>query len=648
MSRRLLLVDDEASIRRVLGITLEDKGYAVLTAEDGEEALQLFRDYSPDIVLADIKMPGMDGVQLLERIKEERPHSEVIMITGHGDMDLAIQSLKHEACDFVTKPINDDILDIALSRAEEKLSLRESLQRYTEDLEAMVREQSAKLVEAERAAAASQVLDRLTSAMTHIADNLDDEEQLYFNEVPCLVSLHNANLEVIQSNQHFRDRFGEQSEIRSWDIYGKKGSGDRDCPVKRCFDSGQPGKSKEFLLEGQGHALPVLVHTVPIPGPENRIDLVLELCVDLSRIEHLQEELFTTQKRYQELFDAVPCYITVQDRDLHIVASNAKFKADFGDVPEAFCYQVYKHRSEPCPDCPVLKAFADGRGHQSESVVTSRQGEQYNVLIEASPLRNAAGEVTQVMEVSTNITEIRRLQDHLTSLGLLLSSVSHSIKNLFTALDGGMYRVTSGLEKGDQDQIERGWHRVAHLIERIKKMVVDILNYAKQPELKFREIDVGVLCREVMQTVAPQSRGYEIELDFIPDRELREIEGDPQQLASAMENILENAVEACLADPKRTEKEHRISFKTARENGQAVFEIADNGAGMDRETKEKLFTLFFSSKGNRGTGLGLFVANQIVQRHQGRIEVQASPGEGSSFRIVLPLTQPGSEGAGQQ
>ena len=643
MSRRLLLVDDEASIRRVLSITLEDKGYAVLTAEDGEEALQLFRENAPDIVLADIKMPGMDGVQLLERIKEERPHSEVIMITGHGDMDLAIQSLKHEACDFVTKPINDDILDIALSRAEEKISLRESLQRYTDDLERMVKEQSAKLIEAERAAAASQVLDRLTSAMSHIAGNLDHEEQLYFNEVPCLISLHNAHLEVIQSNQHFRERCGERPEIRSWDIYGKRGSGDRDCPVKRCFESGRAEQSQELLRDAEGRALPVLVHTVPIPGPDNQIDMVLELCVDLSRIEHLQDELFATQKRYQELFDAVPCYITVQNPDLRIVASNAKFKTDFGDPTEAFCYEVYKHRSEPCPGCPVLKAFADGLGHQSESVVTSRHGEQYNVLIEASPLRNTAGEVTQVMEVSTNITEIRRLQDHLTSLGLLLGSVSHSIKNLFTALDGGMYRVTSGLEKGDKEQIERGWHRVAHLIERIKKMVVDILNYAKQPELQFREIDVRVLCREVVQTVAPQSRGYAIELDVEPGRNLDAIEGDPQQLASALENILENAVEACLADPRRSEKAHRISFRTARDNGQAVFEIADNGAGMDQETREKLFTLFFSSKGNRGTGLGLFVANQIVERHQGCIHVESSPGEGSRFRIVLPLAQPRSE-----
>ena len=117
MEKKLLLVDDEEGIRKVLGISLMDMGYAVLTAENGLEALAIFRAENPSIVLTDIKMPGLDGIQLLQAIKSENPETEVIMITGHGDMDLAIKSLKLEATDFVTKPINDDILEIALKRA---------------------------------------------------------------------------------------------------------------------------------------------------------------------------------------------------------------------------------------------------------------------------------------------------------------------------------------------------------------------------------------------------------------------------------------------------------------------------------------------------------------------------------------------------
>ena len=114
---KILLVDDEEDIRDVLEISLSDSGYEVLTAENGDEALSLFRKTHPSIVFTDIKMPGMDGIEVLKKIKEESPDTEVIMITGHGDMELAIQSLKYEATDFITKPINIDALEIALKRA---------------------------------------------------------------------------------------------------------------------------------------------------------------------------------------------------------------------------------------------------------------------------------------------------------------------------------------------------------------------------------------------------------------------------------------------------------------------------------------------------------------------------------------------------
>ena len=143
MDQKLLLVDDEAGIRKVLSISLSDIGYTVFTAENGEEALKIFRKETPPIVLSDIKMPGMDGIQLLRTIKHENPDTEVIMITGHGDMDLAIKSLKYRAIDFVTKPINDDVLEIALNRANEKILMRQQLREYTENLEALVREKSA-------------------------------------------------------------------------------------------------------------------------------------------------------------------------------------------------------------------------------------------------------------------------------------------------------------------------------------------------------------------------------------------------------------------------------------------------------------------------------------------------------------------------
>ena len=170
--KTILIVDDEEGIRKVLGISLSDMGYKVISAEDGETALRLFRNIKPQIVLTDIKMPNMDGIELLSCLKKEAPDTEVIMITGHGDIDLAIKSLKFEATDFVTKPVNDEVLEIALKRAEERISMKRQIREYTENLEQLVEEKSRKLVEAERMAAVGQTIAGLSHAIKNIASGL--------------------------------------------------------------------------------------------------------------------------------------------------------------------------------------------------------------------------------------------------------------------------------------------------------------------------------------------------------------------------------------------------------------------------------------------------------------------------------------------
>lgn len=125
MKETVLLVDDEEGIRNVLSISLADAGYEVHTAESAVKALEIFRELSPAIVLADIKMPGVDGMELLRKVKEERHDTEVIMITGYGDLDLAARSKELEATDFVTKPISQEALEIALERAQERIRARQ-------------------------------------------------------------------------------------------------------------------------------------------------------------------------------------------------------------------------------------------------------------------------------------------------------------------------------------------------------------------------------------------------------------------------------------------------------------------------------------------------------------------------------------------
>lgn len=120
-AHKVLVIDDEKPTLSMFQLFLKAYGYEVLLAENGLQGLEIFTAERPAIVFTDIKMPGMDGFEVLDRIKAEAPETEVIVITGHGDMQLAVKALNHEATDFINKPIHRSALDAALHRAEERI-----------------------------------------------------------------------------------------------------------------------------------------------------------------------------------------------------------------------------------------------------------------------------------------------------------------------------------------------------------------------------------------------------------------------------------------------------------------------------------------------------------------------------------------------
>jgi signal transduction histidine kinase len=362
-------VDDEDDIRDVVRISLMDMGFEVLEAENGQAALDIFLQSQPPIVLTDIKMPMMDGITLLKAIKHANPETEVIMITGHGDMDLAIESLKHAAADFITKPINVDILEISLAKVKDKIRTLRQLQAYTNSLEALIQEKT-------------------------------------------------------------------------------------------------------------------------------------------------------------------------------------------------------------------------------------------------------------------------ELKDHLTNLGLMIGSIAHGIKGELTGLDGGIYLVDSGFSKRDDHRISQGWKTVKNAVGRIRKRILDILYYAKDRDLNLEPVDAAVLAAEIADIIqhGADEHGITLKREFDPSAGVGTL--DVGAVQSALVNILENAVDACQAHGPQSPPE--ITFGISGNDDEIHFTISDNGVGMDRKTRDQLFTLFFSSKGNQGTGMGLFITHQIITRHGGQISVDSTPGQGSRFSVSLP------------
>jgi len=120
---KILVIDDEKATLTMFRLFLDAYGYSVFTAENGAEGLEIFKRERPQIVITDIKMPGVDGLNLMRQMKNIDPAVEVVVITGHGDTDLAKQALDRDAADFINKPIHKEALDEALNKARERLDL---------------------------------------------------------------------------------------------------------------------------------------------------------------------------------------------------------------------------------------------------------------------------------------------------------------------------------------------------------------------------------------------------------------------------------------------------------------------------------------------------------------------------------------------
>lgn len=468
-------------------------------------------------------------------------------------------------------------------------------------------------------------------------DGLEVPFERYFDALPGIVSIQDRDLRIVHSNARLREFFGDPSGSHCYELFKRRTEKCPDCPVEESFRSGQREKTESVVTKKNGDEMPVMVFTSPIKNDAGEVVQVMKLAADISEVKKLQKKLFRAQQQLKQFFDEVPCYVTVQDRELKLVAANRLFKEDFGDEVGGRCYNVYKHRDEPCLNCPVAQTFEDGQTHQSEEVVTSMSGDQYNVLVHTAPIRNELGEITRVVEMSTNITPIRKLQSQLESTGLLISSISHSIKGLLNGLDGGMYLVNSGLKNDNQKRITQGWEMVLRNVDRIRSTVMNILYYAKEREPHWEVISPADLAKEVYSVIESKAKQFSVVMKLDIDDDVGEIEGDPLSLRALLVNLMENSLDACSVDRKKSE--HSVTFGVRSHSDEIQYEVSDNGIGMDRETREKIFSLFFSSKGTEGTGLGLFIANNIARAHGGSIDVESDVGEGTRFIVRIPRRQ---------
>jgi signal transduction histidine kinase len=239
-----------------------------------------------------------------------------------------------------------------------------------------------------------------------------------------------------------------------------------------------------------------------------------------------------------------------------------------------------------------------------------------------------------------DLTEIKTLQnekleaERLAAVGQTVAGLAHGVKNLITALEGGMYMLNTGLSKSNLGRVQKGIEMLDRNIERISQFVNAFLGFSRGREIRAAESQPSDISREVVSMYATRAKKHGIILRHERIGEMASAAIDYESMHECLTNLVGNAIDACIISDKNDGL--RVTVRAYEEDGSIVYEVSDNGCGMDYEIKKKVFTNFFTTKGLGGTGLGLLMTKKIVHEHGGRIDYESEPGEGTLFRIRLP------------
>ncbi|WDP89896.1 MAG: response regulator [Desulfobacter sp.] len=535
---KVLLIDDEPDIRDVLGLSLRDAGYEVICAPDGTCGLELLSAHSPQILITDIKMPGISGLEVLEKAKIAHPDTEVIVTTGFADIEKATIALQQDASDFITKPVDDARLHLAMDRAVKRYRDRKALADYTRLLEKENLETSAELIQ-----------------------NINYQARLIENSMDGILGCDGTD-RVITYNKAMVALLGwprhEVVQVRKLDEFF--GPGDFMALKQNLVRQGYGGKDRLFLYE---------------------------------------------------------TFMKGRDRDR----------------------------------IPV----------QVSGSLVIQEDRTRGLVLFIRDLRKIR-ELEQTVEGHEKILHREKMM----SLGRLAASMVHEINNPLSGILNYIRLMIRLTDQGtlSQEYIVR-FREYLEIVERetgrCSDLVSGLLKFSRKAKPEFAPVDVSELVRYSLMLCHHKLEMGNIEVRQKTAPDLPRVLGDFNQLQQCLINLVFNAgaaIQACErnidrgggADPEAGESagELRIETEPAEGGKWVAIRVRDDGKGILPSDLPYIFEPFFTTKPEGyGVGLGLSTAYGIIERHNGRIDVESIPGKGSCFTITLPALEEPRNSAGQ-
>ena len=315
---------------------------------------------------------------------------------------------------------------------------------------------------------------------------------------------------------------------------------------------------------------------------------------------------------------------------------------DFG-VREAMCVPIQgRHTTLGVLYVDVIAAN-DGDG----SLGSLRDRKKSRFTKDHLMLMVAIGHQAGLAIENTILYDAKIRAERLAAVGQTIATLSHHIKNILQGMRGGSYLVDLGLESKDDAIVRRGWGIVDKNQAKIYNLVMDMLSFSKDRQPALESACLNETIGEVIELMQSRAAEFGVELAWEPLADLPPTLFDLDGIHRAALNIVTNAIDAC-----EGVEGGRVVVATAWDEATASARVVvrDNGSGIEPAALARIFEVFHSSKGSRGTGLGLPVSQKVVREHGGQITIASEVGQGSTFTLILPANPPapGKDTASQQ
>jgi len=622
---RILVVDDELGPRESLRMLLKP-AYQIQTADGGLAALEQIPSYRPDVVILDIKMPELDGLEVLRRVKRIDPAIEVVMITAYASLETVKLALTHGAFEYLIKPFSrqdlEDVVRRALERRHAELGARGQVSRLVEEMRRLTAK-TRDLEETARREAFEQSL-RVTqlSILREISRTIIG--QLDPNEITTAVT---AQLQTALGYDSITIA-PEAPQVEAA----------RAATLVACVIRDAEGRLGYLVADNRPSGRGI------DPRERELLEMLAEYLAIALRNSRLYGEIAATKHSLEQLVASAGEAIITITPDDRIDGWNPAAERTFGlTVRQALKRPIVELLPEG--DYTVARGkLENGAEREMFETITAAPGRPrpLTLAVTLSALRSRRqGEIDGLIAIVRDITAQREIEDQLhqaeklTALGRLAGGIAHDFNNLLQAILGYAQLMKQNLTNGDL--IERSLGVVESAAMDGAETVRRIQTFARlRPDEQFVSVDINQVAQDAVaitrprweEKIAHDTRPLELRLDL---QAAESPQGRPALLTEALTNLILNAMDAM-------PEGGTLTIATQHTPGRDVrVTVADTGVGMTESVRQRIFEPFFSTKGEAGSGLGLSMTYSIVRRHRGEIRVDTAPGAGTTFTLIFPV-----------